>query len=56
MKKKIADWMYNFWYNNHTHWWDATDQRFIWEKCRKCGAMRNIKLMVPEEYFKQKQR
>jgi len=52
MKRKLADWMYNFWFNNHTHSWDKTEPKFVWEKCRKCGEMRNTRMRIPEKYFK----
>lgn len=36
MKQRIADWLFNFWYNNHTHHWIVFDQNSFFEKCRYC--------------------
>ena len=44
MKRRIADWIYNFWFKNHTHYWEVHDPLWKWEKCRKCGEMRHITL------------
>ena len=43
MKRRIADWMYRFWYNNHTHLWEMYEPTMYWEKCRHCGKSQNIK-------------
>ena len=36
MKRRIADWMYRFWYKNHTHLWEYVDSNFTTVKCRLC--------------------
>lgn len=41
MKRRIADWMYRFWYKNHTHHWIAFDPNSLREKCRYCGDITN---------------
>ena len=40
MKIKIADWLYNFWYKNHTHDWIVFTPDWR-EKCRCCGDIKN---------------
>ena len=41
MKRRIADWLFNFWYNNHTHNWIVFTP--CWrEKCRHCGTLKKI--------------
>lgn len=52
MKRKIADWFYDFWYNNHTHKWDIHGPKMVWEKCRICGEMRNTRTRTPKDLFK----
>ena len=42
MKRRIADWMYNFWYDNHTHNWELYEPTMSWEKCRYCVKIQNI--------------
>ena len=37
MKRRIADWMYWFWYNNHTHLWEYDEPSFTVVKCRFCN-------------------
>ena len=40
MKRKIADWMHKFWYNNHTHFWIAFDPNSLRQKCFLCNQLR----------------
>lgn len=40
MKQKIADWLFNFWYNNHTHYWIAFDPNSLRQKCRHCKVIK----------------
>jgi hypothetical protein len=42
MKQRIADWLYKFWYNNHTHHWIAFDPNSLREKCRYCETLKKI--------------
>jgi len=28
LKRKIADWIYRFWYKNHTHLWEYVEQNY----------------------------
>jgi hypothetical protein len=52
MKRKIADWLYRFWHDNHTHNWDIVNDTYklvdkkvlVPKKCRYCRAIewRNI--------------
>jgi len=51
MKRKIADWMYRFWYDNHTHLWEYAKTGSDVIRCRFC----NIK-STKERLFKTKQR
>jgi len=41
IKRKIADWMYRFWYKNHTHLWVYESVygtgTHIKVKCKLCG-------------------
>jgi Pyruvate/2-oxoacid:ferredoxin oxidoreductase delta subunit len=40
MKRKIADWLYKFWYNNHTHYWIVFTPEQDKEKCMMCNQLR----------------
>ena len=44
MRRRIADWAYSFWYNNHTHNWELYEPTMNWEKCKYCGKVQNFKL------------
>jgi hypothetical protein len=41
MKSKIANWMYSFWCNNHTHYWIAFDPNSLREKCKYCEKFKS---------------
>ena len=43
MRRRIADWAYSFWYNNHTHNWELYEPTMNWEKCKYCGKVQNFK-------------
>jgi hypothetical protein len=40
IKRKIADWLYGFWYKNHTHLWEYVEQNYDQAntkvRCRLC--------------------
>lgn len=40
MKRKIADWIHKFWYNNHTHFWSFFTPEMDREKCLWCNQLR----------------
>lgn len=41
VKTKIADWLFNFWHNNHTHYWVAFDPNSLKERCRYCKTFKS---------------
>lgn len=50
MKRKIADWMHKFWYNNHTHFWIVFTPEMDREKCLWCNELRqNVEWREKEE-------
>ena len=49
MRRRIADWAYSFWYNNHTHNWELYEPTMNWEKCRYCGKVQNFKQLHYEK-------
>ena len=40
IKRKIVDWMYRFWYKNHTHLWEYLEENYDQAnakvRCRLC--------------------
>lgn len=40
MKRRIADWIHRFWYNNHTHFWIVFTPEMDREKCLWCNQLR----------------
>jgi hypothetical protein len=40
MKERMANWLFNFWYNNHTHYWIAFDPNSLRQKCRYCKVIK----------------
>jgi hypothetical protein len=40
MKKRIADWIWMFWYNNHTHFWIKFEPTMKRDKCSRCGIIK----------------
>jgi hypothetical protein len=54
MKKKIADFLYNFIIKNHTHRFDVITPDYNTFKCRICGLQENRFFVTKYEqkYFK----